>query len=291
MSKTLVRLLPAAACLLPNLLLAAAQPAPQPAAVISQASDSYTVQAGDTLVGIARRLGLTPQALAKANALDRPDKIVVGNVLRLPVTPPDTNQTAPAPAKTSVEQPAPTPTETAQPAATPQAKTPTPFQPTPQALSPTPQVQSPTPGQTPPQARKPSPAQPPVQPPAKADATAAGKAATSDSLPPPAPAEPAQVPSAKADDATGDAARLAVGTYANTTLGSLRVTQTATGIAVSRDNRTIAMRHLLYGVFDGVDASGDIHGLRLQYDDAGQVRALLYSSSSGKDIPFARVKK
>jgi LysM repeat protein len=271
MSKTLVRLLPAAACLLPNLLLAAAQPAPQPAAVISQASDSYTVQAGDTLVGIARRLGLTPQALAKANALDRPDKIVVGNVLRLPVTPPDTNQTAPA--KASAEQPAPaaTPTETAQPAATPQAKTPTPFQPTPQALSPTPQAQSPTPGQTPPQARKPSPAQPPVQPPALA--------------------EPAQAPSAKADDATGDAARLAVGTYANTTLGSLRVTQTATGIAVSRDNRTIAMRHLLYGVFDGVDASGDIHGLRLQYDDAGQVRALLYSSSSGKDIPFARVKK
>jgi len=272
MSKTLVRLLPAAACLLPNLLFAAAQTAPQTAAATSQASESYTVQAGDTLVGIARRLGLTPQALAKANALDRPDKIVVGNVLRLPVTPPDTNQTAPAAA----------PPEPAQPSATPQAKPPAPVQ----TMS---QSPSPTPVQTMPQAKTPSLAQPP----AKVDAKAAGKAATPDSVPPPATAEPAQAPtpSAKADDATGDAARLAVGTYANPTLGSLRVTQTATGIAVSRDNRTIAMRHLLYGVFDGVDASGDIHGLRLQYDEAGQVRALLYSSSSGKDIPFARVKK
>lgn len=288
MSKTLVRLLPAAACLLPNLLFAAAQTAPQTAAATSQASESYTVQAGDTLVGIARRLGLTPQALAKANALDRPDKIVVGNVLRLPVTPPDTNQTAPAAAKASAEQPGPAaaPPEPAQPSATPQAKPPAPVQ----TMS---QSPSPTPVQTMPQAKTPSLAQPPAQPPAKADTKAAGKAATPDSVPPPATAEPAQAPtpSAKADDATGDAARLAVGTYANPTLGSLRVTQTATGIAVSRDNRTIAMRHLLYGVFDGVDASGDIHGLRLQYDEAGQVRALLYSSSSGKDIPFARVKK
>ena len=229
MPKTFARLLPAAACLLPNLLFAAAQPTPPTTATNGQDSDCYTVQSGDTLVGIARRLGLTPQALAKANALDRPDKIAVGNVLRLPVTPPETHQpaTAPTPAQSPAVRPVPaaTPPETAQPAAPPQAPTPS--------------------------------ARPP----------------------------------AKADEATGDAARLAVGAYANPTLGSLRVTQTAAGIAVSRDNRTISMRHLLYGVFDGSDASGDIQSLRLQYDDAGQVRALLYSSASGKDIPFARVKK
>ena len=229
MPKTLARLLPAAVCLLPNLLFAAAQPASPSVTTNDQDGDSYTVQVGDTLVSIARRLGLAPQALAKANALERPDKIVAGNVLRLPVTLP----------------------EATQPAAPIQARPSAPVQPHVQA-----------------------------QPPDKASAPGI--------VPPSATAEPAQT---QANAATEDAAQMAIGTYANPTLGSLRVTQTATGIAVSRDNRTIPMRHLLYGVFDGVDASGDIHGLRLQYNDDGQVRAVLYSSSSGKDIPFARVKK
>ena len=286
MPKTLARLLPAAVCLLPNLLFAAAQPASQPAATDNQPSDSYIVQAGDTLVGIARRLGLTPQALAKANALERPDKIAVGNVLRLPVTPPERSPMpmAPVQAKASAAQPAPAaaPSETARPAAPAQARSPAPVQPMPQTPSPS-----------------------PAQPPAKTDAMTAAKAATPGiESTPPAKAEPAPAPNAlaepapasaqppaKTDDATRDAVRLAVGAYANSTLGVLRVTQTPAGIAVSRDNRTLAMRHLLYGVFDGADASGDIHSLRLQYDDAGQVRALLYSSASGKDIPFARVKK
>ncbi|HML55921.1 MAG TPA: LysM peptidoglycan-binding domain-containing protein [Solidesulfovibrio magneticus] len=263
MQITLMRLLPAAICLLPNLLFAAAQSASPPVATSSQSQDTYIVQAGDTLVGIARRHGLTPDALAKANALDRPDKIIVGNVLRLPVTPPERGSTpmAPAPAKASAAQPAPaaTPPETAQPAAPEQAKPPTQVQPMPQSQSPT-----------------------PAQAPAKGDAMTAAKATTPGIVP---------TPPAKDDDATGDAARLAVGSYANPTLGVLRVTQTPAGIAVSRDNRTIAMRHLLYGVFDGTDATGDIQGLRLQFDDDGQVRALLYSSSSGKDIPFTRMKK
>lgn len=284
MPKSLARLLPAAICLLPNLLFAAAQPA-LPAAANSPSSDSYTVQAGDTLVGIARRHGLTPDALAKANALERPDKIIVGNVLRLPVTPPETNPAsmAPVPAKASAAQPAPaaTPPGTAQHAEPTQAKPPAPVRPMPQPQSST-----------------------PAQPPAKADASTAATAMTpgiaptppakAESAAPKASAEPAPasaLPPTKDDDAARDAARLAVGTYANPTLGSLRVTQTPAGIAVSRDNRTIPMRHMLYGVFDGTDTTGDIHGLRLQYDDAGQVRALLYSSASGRDIPFARVKK
>ena len=241
MPKTFARLLPAAVCLLPNLLFAAAQPAP-PTAANSQGNDSYTVQAGDTLVGIARRHGLTPDALAKANALDRPDKIIVGNVLRLPVTPPTPTQ-LPTAAKAQDQEASPQPTPA--PMAPKGPKTP------------------------------PAPAAPALATPAKAQ---------------PPQDIPAQ-PHAKIADAPDAIERLAVGTYANPTLGALRVAQTPAGIAVSRDNRTIPMRHLLYGVFDGVDTTGDIHGLRLQYDDDGQVRALLYSSASGKDIPFARVKK
>lgn len=283
MPKTLARLLPAAVCLLPNLLFAAAQPAPPPARTDDHHASSPITELSDTLVRIARRLGLTSKPLAKANAPEQTDKIVVGNVLRLPVTPPETDPAsmAPDPAKASAAQPAQaaTPPEAAQHAEPPQAKPPAPVQP----MS---QPQSPTPAQTP----------------AKADATTAAKAATPGSVPtPPAKAEPAQAPNAsaaapaqsptKAVDATEDVVRLAVGSYANPTLGTLRIAQTPAGIAVGRDNRTIAMRHLLYGVFDGADTTGDIHGLRLQYDDAGQVRALLYSSASGKDIPFARVKK
>lgn len=257
MPKTFARLLPAAVCLLPNLLFAAAQPAP-PTAANSQGNDSYTVQAGDTLVGIARRHGLTPDALAKANALDRPDKIIVGNVLRLPVTPPTPTQlpaAAPAAAVESAPAQLPTAAKAQDQEASPQ---------------PTPAPMAPKGPKTPP-----APAAPALATPAKAQ---------------PPQDIPAQ-PHAKIADAPDAIERLAVGTYANPTLGALRVAQTPAGIAVSRDNRTIPMRHLLYGVFDGVDTTGDIHGLRLQYDDDGQVRALLYSSASGKDIPFARVKK
>ncbi|QAZ68354.1 LysM peptidoglycan-binding domain-containing protein [Solidesulfovibrio carbinolicus] len=273
MPKTLMRLLPAAICLLPNLLFAAAQSASPPAATNSQSEDTYIVQAGDTLVGIARRLGLTSQPLAKAKAPEQTDNVVAGNMLRLPVTPLETNQTAPAPATAATERPAPaaTPPAAAQSAAPLQPKPPAPAQPMSQA--PLPKL---------------------VQPPVKADAATGTKTGTNVAkpgiVPPHAAAEPAQAP-VKSADATGDAARLAVGAYVNPTLGVLRVTQTPTGIAVSRDNRTIAMRHLLYGVFDGADATGDIQGLRLQYDDDGQVRALLYSSSSGRDIPFTRMMK
>jgi murein DD-endopeptidase MepM/ murein hydrolase activator NlpD len=253
-----MRLLPAAICLLPNLLFAAAQSASPPVATSSQSQDTYIVQAGDTLVGIARRHGLTPDALAKANALDRPDKIIVGNVLRLPVTPPTPPQhpaAAPAAAVESVPAQLPTAAKSQDQEASPQ---------------PTPAPLAPKGPKTPP-----APAAPALATPAKAQ---------------PPQDIPAQ-PHAKIADVPDAIERLAVGTYANPTLGVLRVTQTPTGIAVSRDNRTIAMRHLLYGVFDGTDATGDIQGLRLQFDDDGQVRALLYSSSSGKDIPFTRMKK
>lgn len=309
MPKPLLRLLPAAACLLPGLLHAAAQLSPPAALSDGRESGSYTVQAGDTLVGIARRHGLTPDELARANALERPDKIIVGNVLRLPVTPPQqagqfmpVQTTAPAasepkpfipapPQPVAVELSPPTPAKPAAPAQPPvQAKPAAPAQPPVQAKAVVPAtapVQAPAPEPAPAQAKPADPPQVPAAkpqtPPAKAAPSAAAAVEAPRGLPP--------EPRAKAAAPTEIAAGLAVGSYANPTLGALRVSQTPTGIAVSRENQTIPMRHLLYGVFDGTDGAGGIHGLRLQYDEDGQVRALLYSSASGKDIPFARVKK
>lgn len=47
-------------------------------------SDTYTVQAGDTLGRIAQRFGTTADALASANGITNPDSIKVGQVLKLP---------------------------------------------------------------------------------------------------------------------------------------------------------------------------------------------------------------
>ncbi|NOZ49806.1 MAG: peptidoglycan DD-metalloendopeptidase family protein [Chloroflexi bacterium] len=48
----------------------------------------YEVQAGDTLVGISERLGITPEALMEANQLTNPDLIYVGQKLAVPVVTP-----------------------------------------------------------------------------------------------------------------------------------------------------------------------------------------------------------
>lgn len=200
---------------------------------------SYTVQAGDTLVGIAKRYGLTSDIVAKANALDKPHRIAVGNVLRLPVIHPEAEST-PSPTADSANAPENT-AKTAANAETPPK----------------------TPGASP------APAAPPA--PTASPAKAAGPDETS--------AE-ANAP-----------ARLAVGVYANPAMGTLRIAQTPTGIAVTRDNQTIAMRHLLYGVFDGADAAGLIHGVRLEYDASGQVASVLYNSAGSKDVTFTRVRK
>ena len=58
-----------------------AAPASQP---VAPASNSYTVQAGDTLSRIAAQFGVTVDALAEANDIANPNQIEVGQVLTIP---------------------------------------------------------------------------------------------------------------------------------------------------------------------------------------------------------------
>lgn len=54
-----------------------------PASTPIAACDEYVVRRGDTLTGIAERLGLDAHALARLNGLSDPDLILEGQVLRL----------------------------------------------------------------------------------------------------------------------------------------------------------------------------------------------------------------
>ncbi|WP_158598109.1 LysM peptidoglycan-binding domain-containing protein [Noviherbaspirillum saxi] len=49
----------------------------------SGASGAYTVAAGDTLGGIARKHGVKPQDLLKWNNIENPDRIYPGQTLKL----------------------------------------------------------------------------------------------------------------------------------------------------------------------------------------------------------------
>ena len=265
------------ACLVPGLLLAAAT-SPAPVGGPAPGGIQYTIQPGDTLSRIAQKHGLTPDALAQANAIDKSQRIMAGNVLRLPVTPPA--------------------------GASPQ---PVPFQPAPAAAA---AGNKPEPDQAPPlppgkapeasgvaAAKRELPAGPAMPTPAATPPPAAKGAILAKTEIPPAKAEapvppPAQSPGPEEAFVIPDTpAKLASGVYTNPVLGTLRLNQTATGLAMTRDNQTIAMRHLLYGVFDGSDSGGAVHGVRLEFDNNGQVTSLLYSSGSAKDIPFNRAKK
>jgi len=75
---------------------------------------SYTVVAGDTLSSIAREHGITVDALVRLNQIDHPDRLLVGQVLRL---------SAP-PTASTVTQPVQSPTGTAPAGTTPVAQTP-----------------------------------------------------------------------------------------------------------------------------------------------------------------------
>jgi murein DD-endopeptidase MepM/ murein hydrolase activator NlpD len=61
-----------------------AEAAPVQLALLQAAGDTYTVQRGDTLFGISRKLGLSPEAIAEANDLGSGARIDAGMKLRLP---------------------------------------------------------------------------------------------------------------------------------------------------------------------------------------------------------------
>lgn len=61
--------------------------APVQLALLQAAGDSYTVQRGDTLYGIGRKLGVSPEAIAEANDLGAGARIDAGMKLRLPGAP------------------------------------------------------------------------------------------------------------------------------------------------------------------------------------------------------------
>jgi LysM repeat protein len=58
--------------------------APSPDSIKLQSTGTYTVQSGDTLYGIAVEIGSTTEALAKANDLEPPYSLSVGQELKLP---------------------------------------------------------------------------------------------------------------------------------------------------------------------------------------------------------------
>lgn len=68
----------------PAVAAAPATPKPEPAAPASANRDSYKVQKGDTLFGIARQFGIKYQDLMAANGIQKPEHLQAGQTLRVP---------------------------------------------------------------------------------------------------------------------------------------------------------------------------------------------------------------
>lgn len=77
--------------------LATGIPTPRPAGCVvrSDWTDNYTVSTGDNLSRIAARFGVPASELAEGNCLSDPDRIRIGQTLRVPVLPTDTPTIAP----------------------------------------------------------------------------------------------------------------------------------------------------------------------------------------------------
>jgi cell wall-associated NlpC family hydrolase len=66
------------------------------------AQSSYTVRQGDTIEGIARRLGIAQSAILAANPGVRPERMQIGQRLRLPAT--EARATSPAPSRAAAQR-------------------------------------------------------------------------------------------------------------------------------------------------------------------------------------------
>lgn len=59
-------------------------PTPKYTPTLAVVGDNYTVQAGDTLYGICKRLGVDYQVMLDLNKLQDPDNLQIGQVLKIP---------------------------------------------------------------------------------------------------------------------------------------------------------------------------------------------------------------
>src|SRR4051794_39295178 len=75
----------------------------------SAAASRYTLRRGDTLGGVARRLGVSVDALARANGIKNPDRILAGQVLVVPPKNAPPPKSAPKAAKPVAVAAPPTP--------------------------------------------------------------------------------------------------------------------------------------------------------------------------------------
>jgi LysM repeat protein len=194
----------------------------------SAGDGAYTIQRGDTLSGIARRLGVSTEAIQQANDLTHPDRLSAGHVLRLPAA--------------------------ARPPAIP------------------------------------SPAVAPDAPPPAPDANQPVAVRTPVAAPPAALATP-EAAAPTPDGGAVDTDQSAVGACKHPTLGALRVSKGPDGILLDKDSKNIPMRRLLYAIYDGTDATGNIHNVDLVFDDAGRVVALRYSNGGTGPITFDKMEK
>lgn len=78
----------------------------------AQPTGYYAVQSGDTLSGIAQRLGVDMDALARANGIPMPYLIRIGQRLRVPAGLPPYHAPAPAPVPSPAPPPRPVPAPT-----------------------------------------------------------------------------------------------------------------------------------------------------------------------------------
>ncbi len=87
-----------------------AAPAPVKPA-LSASGDTYTVQSGETLGGISKRLGVSIQALMDLNGISDPRKLAAGQVLKVPTgassSSSASSKPAPKPAASTTPAPAP----------------------------------------------------------------------------------------------------------------------------------------------------------------------------------------